>query len=61
MLLLTLTAQEGRLGVDRHASLNTDQVSSTTVQRRYLCALALETGTSFSVKTGGNAAVLNRR
>ena len=28
-----VTAQEGRLEVDRHASLNTDQVSSTTVQR----------------------------
>ena len=33
MLLLMLTAQEGRLGVDRRASLNTDQASRTTVQR----------------------------
>jgi hypothetical protein len=56
-----LTAQEGRLPVDADASLNTGRASWATAAALYLCAPMAESAASAGVKTGENAALLNRR
>jgi hypothetical protein len=46
--------------MDTGASLSTDRANCAAAAQ-YLCALACQTSPSASVKTGGNAAILNRR
>ena len=64
MILLMLTAQEGRLPIDTAASLNTVSQAAQPPRRRIVCALVADSDVpdaSAGVKTGGIAAVLNRR
>jgi len=56
-----LTAQEGRLPIDAVASMNPDETGCAKPAARHLCALAVESGPLPSVKTGENAALINRR
>ena len=61
MLLLMLTAQEGRLPTDTSALLNTGRARLRKAAAQYLCALAGRNRALPGVKTGETAAVLNRR
>jgi hypothetical protein len=63
MLPLSLTAREGRLSTDIDASPNTDYVPRTPQIPRGIAFVCLggEIGAPHGVKTGGNAALSNRR
>jgi len=56
-----LTAQEGRLPVDTDASLNTGRAGCATAAAAWWCAPMAESAAFADVKTGANAAFLNRR
>ena len=63
MLLLMLTAREGRLSSDADASLSRPRAALRLKSLRGIAVVCLgvDAGASHDVKTGENAALLNRR